>query len=85
MTFTHRAEPVPGGDAKLSIDGMEELWCDSTGALNAGDADRLRCDLFQAIGMVRGLILALEVRSAEYVVAEGAQEKATAILSGKGK
>ena len=67
MTFIHRTEPasLPGIDAKLAIDGMEEMWCESSGALDAESADRLRCDLFQAIGMVRGLILALEVKARE--------------------
>ena len=65
MTFTHRAEPAPGADAKASIGRMDETWCDSTGALDAATTDRLRCDLFQAIGMVRGLILALEVKARE--------------------
>lgn len=65
MTFTHRTEPVPGADAKASIGRMDETWCESTGALEAETADMLRRDLYEAIGMVRGLILALEVKARE--------------------
>ena len=61
-TFNDDYTPVPGTTVRSAVNRIADTWAESRGGLDGEHADMIRHDLFELIGMVRGLLLMLEVR-----------------------
>ena len=60
-----KIQPVPGADVKATLARLEETWgdceIDPNDAANIPNIHVIRTDLFELIGIVKGLMMALEV------------------------
>jgi hypothetical protein len=62
-TETQRiTEPVPGHDLKTSIDAVEERWGDPEKQATEADIPTMLADIWELVGMVKGLQMALELQ-----------------------
>jgi hypothetical protein len=72
MTFRTETKPVPGAQLKQSLDRIEETWAEmEAGDLPAESARSAQRDIFELVGMVKGLMMAMELSGRSPIQSEG--------------
>jgi flagellin-specific chaperone FliS len=64
MMFHTKTIPVPGAQLKTTIADMEEIWSEIDATLNEESTRMIHRDLFQLIGIIKGLMMSAELQSA---------------------